>query len=106
VVAALGGRQADPANLSGWTSGGLTGSTQAATLLFFAFAGYARIATLDEEVRDPARTGGRVPKAVPSLVPFAPSKTAPDDRLAAYGLLDCYSVCVFVCLLNVLLMDM
>jgi APA family basic amino acid/polyamine antiporter len=33
-----------------------------AALLFFAFAGYARIATLGEEVRDPART---IPRAVP-----------------------------------------
>ncbi|GAF45468.1 hypothetical protein RW1_022_00450 [Rhodococcus wratislaviensis NBRC 100605] len=32
---------------------------QAAGLLFFAFAGYARIATLGEEVRDPARTTAR-----------------------------------------------
>jgi APA family basic amino acid/polyamine antiporter len=62
VVAALGGGQADPANLTGWTSGGLTGITQAAALLFFAFAGYARIATLGEEVRDPART---IPRAIP-----------------------------------------
>jgi len=30
--------------------------------LFFAFAGYARIATLGEEVRDPART---IPRAIP-----------------------------------------
>jgi basic amino acid/polyamine antiporter, APA family len=34
---------------------------QAAGLLFFAFAGYARIATLGEEVRDPART---IPRAI------------------------------------------
>ncbi len=38
--------------------GGILG---AAGLLFFAFAGYARIATLGEEVRDPART---IPRAV------------------------------------------
>ena len=62
VVAALGGGQVEPANLSGWTRGGLTGITQAAALLFFAFAGYARIATLGEEVRDPART---IPLAIP-----------------------------------------
>jgi APA family basic amino acid/polyamine antiporter len=37
------------------------GVLQAAALLFFAFAGYARIATLAEEVRDPART---IPRAV------------------------------------------
>lgn len=38
------------------------GVLQAAGLLFFAFAGYARIATLGEEVRDPART---LPRAIP-----------------------------------------
>lgn len=40
----------------------LFGVLQAAGLLFFAFAGYARIATLGEEVRDPART---IPRAIP-----------------------------------------
>jgi APA family basic amino acid/polyamine antiporter len=40
----------------------LHGLLQGAGLLFFAFAGYARIATLGEEVRDPART---IPRAVP-----------------------------------------
>ncbi|HEY3994866.1 MAG TPA: APC family permease [Mycobacterium sp.] len=43
----------------GMTAGGVV---QAAGLLFFAFAGYARIATLGEEVRDPART---IPRAIP-----------------------------------------
>jgi APA family basic amino acid/polyamine antiporter len=38
------------------------GVLQAAGLLFFAFAGYARIATLGEEVRDPERT---IPLAIP-----------------------------------------
>ncbi|MEW2375912.1 APC family permease [Micromonospora sp. NPDC047812] len=38
------------------------GVLTAAGLLFFAFAGYARIATLGEEVRDPERT---IPRAVP-----------------------------------------
>jgi basic amino acid/polyamine antiporter, APA family len=37
------------------------GVLQAAGLLFFAFAGYARIATLGEEVRDPGRV---IPRAV------------------------------------------
>lgn len=40
----------------------LSGTLQAAGLLFFAFAGFARIATLGEEVRDPART---IPRAIP-----------------------------------------
>ena len=35
---------------------------QAAAVLFFAFAGYARIATLGEEVRDPERV---IPRAIP-----------------------------------------
>ncbi|MGP3910980.1 APC family permease [Nonomuraea sp. 10N515B] len=39
----------------------LWGVLQGGGLLFFAFAGYARIATLGEEVRDPART---IPRAV------------------------------------------
>jgi APA family basic amino acid/polyamine antiporter len=43
------------------TAASVTGVLQAAGLLFFAFAGYARIATLGEEVRDPART---IPRAV------------------------------------------
>ena len=38
------------------------GILQSAGLLFFAFAGYARIATLGEEVRDPGRT---IPRAIP-----------------------------------------
>ena len=35
---------------------------QASGLIFFAFAGYARIATLGEEVKDPERT---IPRAIP-----------------------------------------
>ncbi|HLU44862.1 MAG TPA: APC family permease [Natronosporangium sp.] len=41
---------------------GAYGMLTAAGLLFFAFAGYARIATLGEEVRDPQRT---IPRAIP-----------------------------------------
>ena len=44
------------------TDASVLGVLQAAGFLFFAFAGYARIATLGEEVRDPART---VPRAIP-----------------------------------------
>jgi APA family basic amino acid/polyamine antiporter len=61
---ALGGH-ARPANLGGWAAvgfGGGYGILQAAGLLFFAFAGYARIATMGEEVRDPRRT---IPRAIP-----------------------------------------
>jgi amino acid transporter len=46
----------------------LGGVIQAAGLLFFAFAGYARIATLGEEVRDPART---IPRAIPLALAIA-----------------------------------
>jgi hypothetical protein len=45
-----------PANVHG----GVYGVLQSAGLLFFAFAGYARIATMGEEVRDPERT---IPRA-------------------------------------------
>jgi basic amino acid/polyamine antiporter, APA family len=47
---------------------GVHGALQAAGLLFFAFAGYARIATLGEEVRDPART---IPRAIPVALGIA-----------------------------------
>jgi APA family basic amino acid/polyamine antiporter len=60
AVAAMLGGPADPANLAS-PSPGLQGVLQAAGLLFFAFAGYARVATLGEEVADPART---IPRAV------------------------------------------
>ena len=43
-----------------WT-GGWYGVLQSAGLLFFAFAGYARIATMGEEVRDPRRA---IPRAI------------------------------------------
>ena len=66
VVLAIGmGGQAGMERLGGWAAlgaGGPYGVLQSAGLLFFAFAGYARIATLGEEVRDPART---IPRAVP-----------------------------------------
>ncbi|PTT61842.1 APC family permease [Arthrobacter sp. HMWF013] len=42
-------------------AGGIGGVLPAAGLMFFAFAGYARIATLGEEVRDPAKT---IPRAI------------------------------------------
>ena len=46
---------------AGLVSHGTYGILQSAGLLFFAFAGYARIATMGEEVRDPART---IPRAI------------------------------------------
>lgn len=65
VIGIAVGEYAEPARLGGLAalgSGGVYGVLQAAGLLFFAFAGYARIATLGEEVRDPART---IPRAIP-----------------------------------------
>jgi APA family basic amino acid/polyamine antiporter len=49
-------------------SGGAYGVLQSAGLLFFAFAGYARIATMGEEVRDPERT---IPRAIPLALGLA-----------------------------------
>ncbi|MFD8375429.1 APC family permease [Streptomyces sp. NPDC059688] len=62
VVACLSSGRAVAGNLGVGLSSGAGGVLQAAGLLFFAFAGYARIATLGEEVRDPART---IPRAIP-----------------------------------------
>jgi APA family basic amino acid/polyamine antiporter len=65
VVAILASGRANSVHLGGWSAlvaGGAYGILQAAGLLFFAFAGYARIATMGEEVRDPART---IPRAIP-----------------------------------------
>ena len=63
VAASLLGGQADGERLlTGWPEVSVLGVCEAAGLLFFAFAGYARIATLGEEVRDPGRT---IPRAIP-----------------------------------------
>lgn len=58
VIAGSGGADAGRLSLGG---GNAFGVLQAAGLSFFAFAGYARIATLGEEVRDPATT---IPRAI------------------------------------------
>ncbi|MFH9860605.1 APC family permease [Streptomyces sp. NPDC017202] len=83
VVVCLGSGESDAGRLDIGTSGGLGGVLEAAGLLFFAFAGYARIATLGEEVRDPART---IPRAIPLALGIA---------LVVY-------VCVAVAVLSVL----
>jgi len=62
VVASLTSATADAGRLGVGSDATVTGVLEAAGLLFFAFAGYARIATLGEEVRDPART---IPRAIP-----------------------------------------
>jgi APA family basic amino acid/polyamine antiporter len=83
VVVCLGSAEADAGRLDVGASEGFGGVLQAAGLLFFAFAGYARIATLGEEVRDPART---IPRAIPLALGIA---------LAVYA-------CVAVAVLSVL----
>jgi basic amino acid/polyamine antiporter, APA family len=71
VVAIVASGDAGTGGLGGLSSlgkNGLYGVLQAAGLLFFAFAGYARIATLGEEVRDPAHT---IPRAIPIALGLA-----------------------------------
>ncbi|WP_412077107.1 APC family permease [Streptomyces xanthophaeus] len=87
VVVCLGSGAADAGRLAGadWDAFGLL---QGAGLLFFAFAGYARITTLGEEVRDPERT---IPRAVPlalgiALLVYAAVAVAALSVLGADGL--------------------
>lgn len=91
VVASLGGGAATVDNLDSVTEvGGWFGILQSAGLLFFAFAGYARLATLGEEVVDPQRT---IPRAIPlalgitlvvyTLVAVSALLAAGPDALAA-----------------------
>lgn len=61
VVALLGGGSSG-LGAAVESPGSPSGVLEAAGFFFFAFAGYARIATLGEEVRDPART---IPRAIP-----------------------------------------
>jgi APA family basic amino acid/polyamine antiporter len=62
VTGAMFGGTASAEHLDDLGVGGVGGILRSAGLLFFAFAGYARIATLGEEVEDPAHT---IPKAIP-----------------------------------------
>ncbi|MGA4669136.1 APC family permease [Propionibacteriaceae bacterium Y1923] len=70
LVWATGNLLADgPSHLAGLSiEPSLLGVLQSAGLLFFAFAGYARIATMGEEVRDPART---IPRAILAALAIA-----------------------------------
>ena len=64
IAAVIGGAATAPGDVLGLaavTDAGAPGILQAAGLLFFCFAGYARMATLGEEVRDPRRT---LPRAI------------------------------------------
>jgi APA family basic amino acid/polyamine antiporter len=62
IVATGFGGHADLDRVGSMTTGGIDGILRAAALLFFAFAGYARIATLGEEVTEPRTT---IPRAIP-----------------------------------------
>ncbi|MFI6286836.1 APC family permease [Streptomyces sp. NPDC051018] len=68
IVSCLGSGTTDFGRLEPGADTSFGGVLQAAGLLFFAFAGYARITTLGEEVRDPART---IPRAVPLALGIA-----------------------------------
>jgi APA family basic amino acid/polyamine antiporter len=62
VGVAVGGvRLSNVTSPAVWSSVTAYGVLQSSGLLFFAFAGYARIATMGEEVRDPARA---IPRAI------------------------------------------
>ncbi|MGW0361962.1 APC family permease [Streptomyces sp. NPDC002990] len=87
VIVCLFSEVARPGRLGGadWA---VLGVLQGAGLLFFAFAGYARITTLGEEVRDPERT---IPRAVPlalgiALLVYAAVAVAALSVLGAEGL--------------------
>ncbi|HSR26654.1 MAG TPA: APC family permease [Candidatus Eisenbacteria bacterium] len=62
VVACVTSPALSSSHLHGTSDVTLYGVLQASGLLFFAFAGYARIATMGEEVRDPRPT---IPRAIP-----------------------------------------
>jgi len=88
VVIVLGFGEVDCARLAFGDDLSVRGVLQAAGLLFFAFAGYARIATLGEEVRDPART---IPRAIPialgiTLVVYAVVAVAVLTEVGSTGL--------------------
>jgi APA family basic amino acid/polyamine antiporter len=68
VVAGLTGGSPGVAGLVTDPSPGPYEVLQSAGLLFFAFAGYARIATMGEEVRDPRRT---IPRAIVTALAIA-----------------------------------
>ncbi|SEM00014.1 APC family permease [Rhodococcus maanshanensis] len=88
VVVVVGLGSAEPSRWADGGAGGALGVLQAAGLLFFAFAGYARIATLGEEVRDPRRTIGlAIPVALGiTLVVYTLVAAAALKTLGPHGL--------------------
>ncbi|MCX3059233.1 APC family permease [Streptomyces beihaiensis] len=88
VIVCVASGPARASRLEPGLSGGVGGVLGGAGLLFFAFAGYARVATLGEEVRDPART---IPRAIPialaiTLVVYAAVAVAAVSVLGTRGL--------------------
>ncbi len=61
VFLMVGATRMDATAFRPFAVGGWSGLLEAAALMFFAYTGYARIATLGEEVRDPKRT---IPRAI------------------------------------------
>lgn len=59
IIVGIG--SADAANLTPFWTGGWRGFAEGAALMFFAFTGYARVATLGEEIKHPRRN---IPRAV------------------------------------------
>jgi APA family basic amino acid/polyamine antiporter len=61
LLVAMGMTSFRTANFYPFAPGGIAGALEGAAILFFAYTGYARIATLGEEVRDPRHT---IPRAI------------------------------------------
>jgi APA family basic amino acid/polyamine antiporter len=61
IFVAVGAANFDSANLRPFAPTGWHGILESAAVLFFAYTGYARIATLGEEVHDPRKT---IPRAI------------------------------------------
>ena len=61
ILVVMGARMFRIEHFRPFAPGGLAGTLEAAAILFFAYTGYARIATLGEEVREPRQT---IPRAI------------------------------------------
>jgi APA family basic amino acid/polyamine antiporter len=68
VTGLLGGGRPSTQHLADFGSASVWDILRAAAFFFFAFAGYARLATLGEEVREPVRT---IPRAIPLALTIA-----------------------------------
>lgn len=95
VVASLTSSASSAARLAVGDDATFGGVLQAAGLLFFAFAGYARIATLGEEVRDPRRS---IPRGISialgiTLVVYAAVAVAVLSVLGPQGLAQAAAPC-------------